>query len=156
MAGVNMTGLKPVKFAFGQIHITGGHGAKPIPVTSKIVSDPFGSKNTCVKMASTEVWLVFAATGQHTYSAASWGRTSLLEDLRDKVQKHCDGDRSSSSSVATASEDYDPMMEVEQEQWGNDISPPKTISQGQQRALIQESLKGFNRDRGHACPLPRG
>jgi len=39
MASMNMTGFKPVKFYFGQVHISGGHGSKPIPVTSKTVGE---------------------------------------------------------------------------------------------------------------------
>ena len=109
MASMNMTGFKPVKFSFAQIHISGGHGAKPIPVTSKTVSDPIG---TFVNMSCSEAWLVFAATGSTKYLAGSFGRTSLLEDLRDKVQKHCDGDMSSSSSIPIAAEEYDLMMEL--------------------------------------------
>ena len=128
-----MTGFKPVTFSFGQIHVSGGHGGTPIPVISKTVSDPNGNDHmTFVKMACSEQWLVVATTGQKKYSAGLFGRTSLLGDLRDKVQKYCDGEVSSSSCVAMASDDYDPMMEVEQDQAGSELSP-KIKSQGQKR-----------------------
>ena len=134
MASVNMIGFKPVKFSFGQIHISGGHGGKPLPVLSKTVSDAACKKNmTCVKVSCSEQWLLFATTGQRRYSAGSFGRTSLLEDLREKVQKYCDGEGSSSSGVQIPSEDYDPMMEVEQDEEGNEASPANIKSQGQKR-----------------------
>ena len=85
-------------------------------------------------MSCSDAWLVFAATGSTKYLAGSFGRTSLLEDLRDKVQKHCDGEMSSSPSVPIASEEYDPMMELEQEQGGSAVSPSKTKGQGITRA----------------------
>ncbi len=39
-----MTGFTPVKFSFGQIHLTGEHAGEPTPVISKVVSDPSGKK----------------------------------------------------------------------------------------------------------------
>jgi len=78
-----------------------------------------------------------------------------LEDLRDKVQKYCDGEVSSSSGVAMASEDYDPMMEVEQDQDANELSPSKIKSNGQQRMryfrkLARNSIATF--DMPARCP----
>ncbi len=151
MAGLNMKGFRPVKFAFSQIHISGGHGAKPIPVTSKSVPETSGSNTTFVKMASNEVWLVFATTGQTKYTAGSFGRTSLLEELRDKVQQICDGEMSSSSGVAIARDDYDPMMEVEEEQGQDNIAPSKTKCQGQKR---QRYYRNHARDSTVTVEMP--
>ena len=133
MASVNMTGFKPVRFSFGQIHVSGGLAGKPQPVNSKTVGDSAGEGNmTFVKMSSGEQWLTCATTGQRRYSGGSFGRTSLLDELRDKVQKYCDGEGPSSSGDAMPSDDYDPMMEVEQEQVDGE-SPIKTKGQGQKR-----------------------
>jgi len=156
MASVNMTGFKEVKFSFGQIHVSGGHGGKPLPVNSKIVSDPSGNnKMTFVKMACSEQWLVFATTGQKRYSAGSFGRTSLLEELRDNVLKYCDGEVSSSSGVAMESEDCDPMMEVEHDQEDVELSPSKIKARGEKRMryfrnLAKDSIATF--DMPVRCP----
>ena len=56
-----------------------------------------------------------------------------MEVLREKVQKYCDAEGSSSSGVQIPSEDYDPMMEVEQDSEGNAASPAKIKSQGKKR-----------------------
>lgn len=134
MASVNMQGFKPVKFSFGQIHFSGGFVGKPIPVNSRTVSDESGHSNmTFVKMACSETWLLLATTGHKRHNAGSFGRTSLLEDLRDKVQKYCDGEVSSSSAVPVAIEEYDPMMEVEQDREDSELSPCKIKSQGYKR-----------------------
>ena len=135
MVGVDMTGFRPVKFAFGQVHFSGGHGGKPLPMTTKTVSN-----DTFVKMSRTETWLVFATTGQNKCTQGSFGRTTLLEDLRGKAQKHCDGELASSSSVEISSEDYDPMNEVEQEEGDVDVSPSKTKGQGAKRARYYRNL----------------
>ena len=73
MVGVDMTGFRPVKFAFGQVHFSGGHGGKPLPMPTKTVSN-----DTFVKMSRTETWLVFATTGQNKCTQGSFGRTSLV------------------------------------------------------------------------------
>ena len=133
MASVDTTGFKPVKLSFGQVHISGGYGSKSMPATSQTVDYPGDSTSTFVKMAATEAWLVFATTGQTRATTSSFGRTSLLEHLREKIQQFCDGEMSTSSSVAMDSEDYDPMQEVEQEQGGSEVSPYRTKSQGPKR-----------------------
>ena len=134
MASVDMTGFRKVSISFGQIHISGGHGGKQLPVDSKTVSDATGNEQmTFVKMSYSEDWLLFATTGQRRYWAGAFGRTSLLLDLRDKLQKYCDGEVSSSSGAKIHSEDYDPMMEVEQGEADNEASPAKIKGQGQKR-----------------------
>ena len=133
MASVNMTAFKPVRFSYGQIHFNGGLTGKPQPVISKTVRDSAGEDNTTfVKMSTGEQWLTCATTGQKRLSGGSFGRTSLLEDLRDKVKEYCDGDGPRSSGDTMPSDEYDPMMEVEQEQVDSE-SPIKTKAQGQKR-----------------------
>jgi hypothetical protein len=138
MASVDMTAFKPVKFSFGQIHMSGGHPGKPMPVISKTVFDPSGNNNTTfVKMATSEQWLLSATTGQRKYFAGAFGRTSLLEDLRDKVQQFCDGGVSSSSGAAI--EAYDPMMEVDQDAEDSELSPTKIKAKGEKRMRYYEN-----------------
>ena len=132
MADVKMMGYKPLKFVFGQIHISGGHGTKPSPVISKAVKETDGSTTNYVKMAHTEVWLALAATGVSKWRAGSFGRTSLLDQLGETVQKYADGDVGDTLPVQD-SEEYDPMTEVDQEQQPANISPTKTKSQGKKR-----------------------
>ena len=134
MASVNTGGFRPVTFSFGQIHISGGHGGKALPVNSKTVADPAGNKNTAfVKMSWSEPWLLFATTGQRRYYAGSFGRASLLEDLRQKVQTRCGGEGSSADGAQMLDEDYDPMMDVEQDGGASQGSPGKIKRQGQKR-----------------------
>ena len=57
-----------------------------------------------------------AVTGSSRYAASSFGRTSLLDVLRDRISKLCDGsDIADASAVAAVplGDDYDPMAEVE-------------------------------------------
>ena len=117
MARVSLRSFKEVKFSFGEVHFRGGGAKQSMPVTSKAINDPLDSKRdvTFIKMATTEQWLVQAATGQKRYNASSFGRTNLLEILLEKVQSYCDGQLSSSSSLAVAGGDFDPMMDLEQD-----------------------------------------
>ena len=95
------------------------------------MSDPSGKNNmTCVKLASSEPWLLFATTDQRRYSCGLFGRTVLLDGLLASVHNYCDGEASSSSGVAMASEYYDPIVEVDQDE---SDSPSKVKSQGQTR-----------------------
>ena len=38
-----------------------------------------------------EPWLLMATTGKKSFSASSFGRTTLLDTLRDKISEACDG-----------------------------------------------------------------
>ena len=128
-----MSEFKPMKFDFGKIHMTGGHSAKSHPLTSKTITGPEQEESTFVKMAVSETWLIMTTTGQAKCTGSSFGRTSLLEDLRMELQKLCDGEESSvSPAKSKESEDWDPMAEVEQVD--QDVqNTTKTRSRGQKR-----------------------
>ena len=74
--------------------------------------------------------------GPEKYAVAWFGRTSLLDDLQDKIRNYKAGWVWSSSCAAMASDDYDPMMEVEQDQ---EFSP-KIKRQGQKRKRASRNL----------------
>ena len=159
MSKVSIKDFKTVKFTFGMIHFSGGHVRTPIPLTSKAVSNP-GSNNdiTFVKMSAREQWLIMATTSQKQYSAGMYGRQSLLDILHDKVHKHCDGevlcDGEASSSSPKASDEHDPMMEVQQDQVDSGCSS-KIKGPGQKRMryyhnLARDSIATF--DMPVRCP----
>ena len=104
--------FRPVQLEFGKIHMKGGHSAKALPMTSRTVEGPDRQNVTFVKMATTELWLISAVTGSARYSASSFGRTSLLDDMHARVSKLCDGDERAED--VPQDDDYDPMAEVEQ------------------------------------------
>ena len=86
-----------------------------------------------MKLAVSEMWLIASTTGQTKYAGSSFGRTSLLDVLREEIQKHCDHPGSVDEPGPEAGDDYDPMMEVE----GDKEDPPsasKTKGRGQKRA----------------------
>ena len=119
MAGVELTKFKPVEFQFGQIHVRGGHTAKFSPLISKTVRSKDGSEEaTFVKLAFTDAWLIGVTTGQTKYSQSSFGRTAFFTDLRNHVEKLCDGEQPPESpdgqEVDVKGEDYDPMAEIDQ------------------------------------------
>ena len=93
----------------------GGHAAKPSPMTSRTVEGPDRQNVTFIKLATSETWLIMAVTGSSRYAASSFGRTSLLDVLRDRISKLCDGsDIAGTSAVAAVplGDDYDPMAEL--------------------------------------------
>ena len=129
--------FKPVQFEFGKIHMKGGHLAKAAPMTSKTVEGPNKKNLTFIKIALSEAWLVQGATGATRYSSSSFGRTTLLRDLRDRIQKLCDGDGVADDSIVAAvplggGDDYDPMAEVDVTD-SSALSPSKIKSQGSKR-----------------------
>ena len=86
------------------------------------------------------------------YSAGMYGSNSLLDVLHEKVLKLCDGellcDGVASSSSHQASDEHDPMMEVQQDQADSGCSP-KIKSQGQKRMryfhnLARDSIATFD------------
>ena len=128
-----MSKFKPLRFNFEKIHIQGGHTVKSLPMVSRTVEGPDKQNITFVKMAVSEAWLIMATTGQSKHTASSFGRTSLLEDLRVHIQNLCDGVESASSVVPQDGNDYDPMAEVEQTDESAQPSS-KTVGRGQKRA----------------------
>lgn len=126
-----MSKFKPLKFHFGKIHVQGGHTAKSLPLNSKTVEVSDKENITFVKLSVAEPWLIMATTGASKHTASSFGRTSLLEDLRINIQKMCNGAESSASAVPE-SEDYDPMAEVEEVEAPAQVGP-KTVGRGQKR-----------------------
>ena len=128
---------------FGKIHMKGGHVAKALPMTSKTVEGPNRQNVTFIKLATTEAWLIAAVTGNSKYSSSSFGRTSLLQELRDHISKMCDGEEVAPSSVVAAvpqGDDYDPMDEVELTNAPAQRSPSKAVGQGKKRTRYYKNL----------------
>ena len=115
MPGIDLTKFKPVEFEFGQVHVRGGHYGKFTPITTKTVRCQESSvEERFVKLALSDQWLIGATTGSTKYTASSFGRTSLLQDLRAHVERLCDGEEAEAQEDA----DYDPMAEIEQNDGG--------------------------------------
>ena len=77
--------------SFGQIHVTGGFLRKPLPVQVKVDIGSDGKNWQFIKMASTEYWLTTATCGPSTRNKLEFGRTSLINTLRQRIQRLCDG-----------------------------------------------------------------
>ena len=90
-------------------------------------------------MKTSELWVFAAITGQSKYAASSFGRASLLGELRLEIQKVCDGAEVTSSAVPEESEDYDPMAEVEQVDEDAQKNA-KTRGRGQKRTRYYKNL----------------
>ena len=132
MVKVDTSKFKPVEYHFGKIHMMGGQSTKPYPMTSKTITGQGGTSTTFVKLAVSETWLLASTTGQCKYAGSSFGRTSLLEALREEIQKYCDDPGCAPDPEPEEDDEYDPMMEVE----GNKEDPPsasKTKGRGQKR-----------------------
>ena len=135
--------FRPVQMEFGKIHMKGGHVAKSLPMTSKTVEGPNRQNVTFIKLATSEAWLIAAVTGSSKSSSSSFGRTSLLQELRDQISKMCDGEEVAPSSVVAAvpqGDDYDPMEEVELTDAPAQRSPSKAYGQGNKRTRYYKNL----------------
>ena len=88
-----MVNFKPMKFIFGQVHISGGHSSKATPACAISVDDGSSDRPaTFVKLANTEQWLLAATTGSTTRVVSSFARTTLLDRLREQLGQFCDGE----------------------------------------------------------------
>ena len=126
-----MVKFKPMKFVFGQVHISGRHSSKVIPACVMSVDDASRGTNIAfVKIADTEPWLLAATAGSTKAVGSSFGRTTLLERLREQLGQFCDGETSLAPIAAAASDERDPMDEVCQNEAS---SPHGTKRQGQKR-----------------------
>ena len=102
--------FRPGKFEFSKVHFCGGLLKKPMPLTTKKVTDGKGHK-TFVKMLASEPWLIGAATGQKSHGLLC--RTDLLAKLKDGVEKTCNGELDTRAAEEQGGDEYDPMQEIE-------------------------------------------
>ena len=140
--GVNMESYTDVRFTYGRVHVKGSFLKTPMSVTAKRI--PVGRElKWFVKMSTSEAWLVKATTGQNKHSHSSFGRTSLLPTLREKVNQVCNGEGNDVIEGQASEEDeevaegenegeYDPMNELD---LGAEscVTPKKTRGRGTKR-----------------------
>ena len=107
--------FKPVKFEFGQVHIAGGFTSTPAAAKSKTIEGSDKKQHIFVKMSRREHWLITACCGSRNDSrGAAFGRTSLLDDLRDVIKRKADGvdDLEDAKPIEAADDEYDPMNDI--------------------------------------------
>ena len=108
---VDLGGFKTVAFDWGQIHVRGGCLGKATPITFQTIplkAPREAHSKIFIKLSMTESWLSKATTGQGNVRPCVFGRTSLLELLREKVQKFANGELDDEDE----DQEYDPMDEV--------------------------------------------
>ena len=124
-----MVKFQLMKFQFDKIHISGGHNTKPMLATAIVYEDASrGTTTTFVKLASTEAWLLAATTGSTKAAGSAFGRTTLLERLREQLRQFYD-----TPLAPITTEDNqagDPMDDILE---GAASSPRVTTPQGQRR-----------------------
>ena len=104
--------FRPVDFLTGQIHVKGGCLRKHVPMQTKSVG--LGSRKiTFVKLATSEEWLIQATCGTTQHRSSSFGRTSLLETMREFIQLVCNGTiKPPEVDEALDADDHDPMDDI--------------------------------------------
>ena len=107
-----LDGFKQVNFRYGMVHASGGHLTAPMPMTTKLGLDNV----VYAKMSMSESWLSISTTGTRRNSPNVFGESGgLLELLKDKVMRACDGDLESDCGDDALAE-HDPMDDVECEE----------------------------------------
>ena len=130
--------FKPVKFEFGQVHIAGGFTSTPAAAKSRTVEGSDKKQQVFVKMSRQEPWLIAACCGTRTDSrGAAFGRTSLLDMLREHLRRKADGvdDLDDATPIQAADDDYDPM---------NDIGSASALA-GRAATMLETDKRGRRR-----------
>ena len=112
-----MSGFMNVNFEYGKIHFVGGMLKKSLPMTTRQV-DHGGKTTIFVKMSVNEPWLLQSTVGPKGPTKASFGRTTLLDQLREVLERACNDDGAEDISCVGDAEDavgdeVDPMQELE-------------------------------------------
>ena len=102
--------FRPAEFEFSKVHFCGGLLRKPMPLTTKKVTDRNGAK-IFVKMLASEPWLIGAVTGQKAHGMLC--RTTLLTTLHSFVEQACNGELDTRAAGEEDGAEYDPMQEIE-------------------------------------------
>ena len=114
--------FRPVKIDDQQLLVSGGYNrrSEPVPFRTKTVDN---EKLVFLRMEAREPWLIKACTGSTRILPGLSGRTTLISELRDKLQRACDGEPTAGhdirchveASTASAGAD-DPMAEVAEDE----------------------------------------
>ena len=90
LQGVDLRACKPAVITTERIHISGGLLKKPLAAQFIHVEKDDGNLELFVRLSTRDYWLTTAACGSKTaYSA--FIRSSLLKDLRERVEQACKG-----------------------------------------------------------------
>ena len=78
-------------------------------------------KELFARMATTEKWLVLATTGQKSAASQMFGKSSLLEVLRERVERACNGEECTTAGDEAAAEaEHDPMDDIDDAKQGDE------------------------------------
>ena len=114
--------FRPLKVVDEQLLVTGGYNRQPEPCAyrSAIVDH---EKLLFLRVEAREFWLLKGACGQKKISPGLSGRTTLLKELRDKLELACEGEptaphdlRCRGEAPEASSSTDDPMAQVAEDE----------------------------------------
>ena len=114
--------FRPLKVCDEQLLVTGGYNRQPEPCPYKS-SIHEHEKLLFLRVEAREPWLVKGACGYRQISKGLSGRTTLLDELRDKLERACDGEptvpqdlRCHGEAPEASSSTDDPMAQVAEDE----------------------------------------
>ena len=130
--------FQPMEFSYGQVLAKGGLNNKPSPMVTR--REYVGEEQFIfAKLAVNEPWLCKSVCGTTSASNGGIGRTRLLKQLHELVEKACDGlleskgqDEVNEDDMNDPTNEVDPMNEVD---GGDEMmsTPVKTRGRGVKR-----------------------
>ena len=113
--------IRDVKVDDDQVLVSGGYNRTPIPCQNRTVMQG-GHKLVFLKVDAREPWLLKGATGCKYVSEGLTGRTTLVKELRAKLQRACDGEPTDHQDIRCHGEakgsvdEDDPMAQVAEDE----------------------------------------
>ena len=110
--------FRPLKVVDGHVLVSGGYSAHPQPTPYRTMLEG-SEKLLFLRMEARENWLIRGACGVKKSSPGLSNLTTLLNELREKLERACDGEATSEPDIRchgaapdAAASTFDPMDEV--------------------------------------------
>ena len=114
--------FRPLKVSDDMVLVAGGYNRHPEPCPYRTAMCD-GETLLFLKVEAREPWLIKGACGDKHLSGGLTGRTTLVRELREKLEQACDGDPKCQSDIRCRGEaagsvvtDDDPMRKVAEDE----------------------------------------
>ena len=129
-----------------QVLVTGGYNCTPTPCQNRTLKQG-EQKIVFLRVEAREPWLLRGAAGRRYVSEGLTGRTTLVKELRKKLERACDGEPTDNQDIrchgeaAGSVDDDDPMAQVAEDEVV-DMQKVKTSHAYRRSRYFKNNVKG--------------
>ena len=138
--------FRAAKVQDDQVLVSGGYNCTPTPCQNRTLKQG-EQKIVFLRVEAREPWLLRGAAGRRYVSEGLTGRTTLVKELRKKLERACDGEPTDNPDIrchgeaAGSVDDDDPMAQVAEDEVV-DMQKVKTSHAYRRSRYFKNNVKG--------------